>query len=226
MPADQPFARGFLSELAPADREALLSRLRQATFEDGQDMVSAGDAGGDVFFLLEGKAEVALYSPHGRLVLYRDMAAGDIFGELAAIDGGARSAFVVAKGRARAGVLSARAFEQAMAEHPGVALAVMRHLARTVRRLTERVFEHTALNVRHRLLCELLRRARQAAGPGAQSARLSPPPKHADLAAHIGTHREAVTKELSALTREGLLGKERGVLAIPSLRRVEEEIGL
>ena len=56
------FDRGFLSELSPEDRLRLFERARPIRFEDGEDIVSAGDPAGDVFALIEGRAEVALYS--------------------------------------------------------------------------------------------------------------------------------------------------------------------
>ena len=159
-------------------------------------------------------------------MLYRDILPGDIFGEIAALDGGPRSTFVTAKGRVRLAALDEAAFESLLAEAPGIARALLRHLAGGMRRLTDRVYEQTALNVRHRLMCEVLRRARDAAPEGSDSAVVAPSPRHAEVAALIGTHREAVTKELSALDREGLVAKARGGLRVPSLRRLEEAIGL
>jgi CRP-like cAMP-binding protein len=220
------FDRGFLARLDPADRDRLFAQARLVHFADGEDILSAGEPSGDVYCLIEGRAEAALYSEQGRLVLYRDMLPGDIFGELALLDDGPRTAFVVARGAVRAAALSPRAFEMLLADCPGFARALLTHLASGIRRLTERIYEQTALNVRHRLLCELMRRAREEAGEAAESALIAPPPRHADIAAHIGTHREAVTKELSHLAREGLVVKERGGLRLPSLRAVQTAIGL
>lgn len=220
------FDRGFLANLAPEDRVALFAGARSLRFADGEDIVSAGDPAGDVFALIEGRAEVALVSAQGRLVLYRDVLPGDVFGELAALDGGPRTTFVTARGSARVAALSSDAFEALLIENPGVARALLTHLAGSIRRLTERVYEQTALNVRHRLMTELLRRARDAGAPGADAATLAPAPKHAEIAALIGTHREAVTKELSSLDREGLVTKVKGGLRVSSLRLLEAAIGL
>jgi DNA-binding IclR family transcriptional regulator len=53
-------------------------------------------------------------------------------------------------------------------------------------------------------------------------ARLEPPPRHADLAAQVGTTREQVTRELSSLTRQGLLQKSGRALLVKDLHRLEE----
>jgi len=52
---------------------------------------------------------------------------------------------------------------------------------------------------------------------------VSPPPTHAELAARISTHREAVTKILNALARDGLIGRSQGAIIlsdVAALRRI------
>jgi Crp-like helix-turn-helix domain len=63
--------------------------------------------------------------------------------------------------------------------------------------------------------------------PGQRTARLRPPPKHADIASRLLTHREAVSRLLSDLRREGLVERGRGELVIrdiPRLREFAEEL--
>lgn len=50
-----------------------------------------------VLFVISGTVRVNLYSSNGREVAFRDFAAGEMFGELAALDGGRHSAQVVAQ---------------------------------------------------------------------------------------------------------------------------------
>jgi CRP-like cAMP-binding protein len=213
--------RNFLGALDAPDRAALLSALEVRLYPDGAEIVSQGDRGADMFVILDGRACVAIHAEDGRLVLLREMGPGDIFGEFAAIDGGARTADVVADGPVRAGRLSRDALIALTARAPGVALALMRHLVEIIRALSERVNEQTTLHVRDRLLRELIRIGRAASD--ADSVTLSPPPTHAALAANIGSHREAVTKQLSAFARAGLVAKAPGGLRLPSLRALERE---
>jgi CRP-like cAMP-binding protein len=216
-----PAGRNFIGALEPQDRAALLSALQVRSYPDGAEIVSQGDCGTDAFFILDGRACVAVHADDGRLVLLREMGPGDIFGEFAAIDGGARTADVVADGPVRIGRLSREGLMALVARAPGVALALMRHLVEIIRALSERVNEQTTLQVRERLLRELARLGRAACD--ADSVTLSPPPTHAALAANIGTHREAVTKQLSAFARLGLVAKAPGGLRLPSLRALERE---
>ena len=64
-----------------------------ACYEPGQSTVMHHHPGEEeAIFVLEGRASATIYSEKGRAVAYRDIEAGDIFGELSAIDGRARSA--------------------------------------------------------------------------------------------------------------------------------------
>ncbi len=215
-------ARRFLDRLSVGDRAALTAALRVEAHADGDAILSQGDGGADAFVLLDGRAAVVMHAEDGRMLMSLELAAGDLFGEFAAIDGRARSADVVARGPVRVGRLSQNALLGVMVRAPGVGLEIMRHLVEIIRALGARVSDQTTLHVRERLLRELARQGRAAAGDG-DAATLAPAPTHAALAANIGTHREAVTKQLSALARAGLVVRARGSLRLPSLRALERE---
>jgi CRP-like cAMP-binding protein len=87
-----------------------------------------------------------------------------------------------------------------------------------VRGLTDRVFEMSALNVRARLHCELLRLARSRAD-GNDAA-----PTHAELANRIGTHREAVTRELAVLAEHNIIRIGRKRLEFLDVPGLEEAV--
>ena len=89
-------------------------------------------------------------------------------------------------------------------EVPGAWLWLARRLSGQVRDLTGRLLERSALKVKSRLHCELLRRCREASADE-DEVTLEPSPTHAQLAACIGTHREAVTREMRYLAGRGIL---------------------
>lgn len=211
-------AHGFIDGLDPEDREALLALLNRHGYGPEEVVISHLDTNRDVFFLFEGRVRVTIYSEGGKAVDYRDIQPGGFFGEIAAIDGGPRSASVIALDPIRGGWLRQRDFAQMLATRPGFARALLVHLAGQVRRLTERVFEFSTLAVRERLVMELIRLG-EAAGTGDRAA-ITPAPTHFDLAARISTHREAVSREMSALRKAGVLRKEENTLVIRSLDRL------
>jgi CRP/FNR family transcriptional regulator, cyclic AMP receptor protein len=151
---------------------------------------------------------VMLFSLNGREIILRDLSEGEMFGELAAIDGQPRSASIVALADCTLASIDALAFRAAVSELPEAALWLARRLTVQIRALTDRIFELNALRVSSRLHCELLRRC-AAAGGDAGRVVIEPSPTHAELASCIGTHREAVTREMGYLVERGIVEQQR-----------------
>jgi CRP-like cAMP-binding protein len=201
------------------DLEALAKRLRWKRYGANQQIISHLDESTNVFLVIEGMVRVTVYSPAGKEVTFRDIAAGEYFGELAAIDGLSRSATVAALTDSLVASMSSEIFWEILRTYPDVAALVLKRLASSVRALTERVFEFSALAVRNRVHAELLRLARHHM-VGDNAAMIQPAPTHADLASRISTHREAVTRELNQLSRDGLVERRAGALAIHNVKQL------
>jgi CRP-like cAMP-binding protein len=210
----------FMSRLDNTDVAAISRRWSERCYQLNEIIIAHGDNGCDVFFLLEGRARVTMFSEDGREIAYRDIAPGEIFGELAGIDGKARSASVVALEATRVARLTGTAFRDIVMSHPAFAWVLLEHLSAQLRRMTERVFEFSTLVVRKRLILELLRRADEI-GPVNGQVALSPAPTHSELAATISTHREAVSREMSTLAKRGLVEKRGSRLMLHDLAVLE-----
>lgn len=205
--------------LTPAAREATLARCRRHRFGRGEQIVGRHDETRDVFFVVEGKVRAVSYSLAGKEVAYRNIEAGDMFGEFSAIDGEPRSADVVALTDCLVLTMNDAVFWDILGQHPEVAAATLKRLTAQVRALTERVFEFSALAVRNRIHAELLRMARHGT-VNENTATIDPAPTHAELASHISTHREAVTRELNAMARGGLVERRGEALYITDIDRL------
>lgn len=210
----------FMSRLDDTDLAAIARRWSECNFRHNELIIAHGDSDRDVFFLLEGRARVTMFSEDGREIAYRDIAPGEIFGELAGIDGKARSASVVALEPTCVARLTGAAFRDIVINHPNFAWVLLEHLSAQLRRMTDRVFEFSTLVVRKRLILELLRRAEENGSVNGQVS-LSPAPTHSELAAKISTHREAVSREMSALARRGLIDRRGRRLILHDLALLE-----
>jgi CRP-like cAMP-binding protein len=200
--------------------EELAQQCRWRRFEAGQRVVSRDAQDHDVYLIVAGKVRITAFSAAGRQVTFRDIPAGDWFGDLAAIDGRARSADVEALEETVLASMTPAAFKRLLHAHPSVCDCLLDRLVSLVRDLTERIFDFSTLGVQNRLHTELLRLAREA-GVQDNTARLEPPPKHSDIAGKVSTYREQVTRELSAMAKQGLLRREKGALVIPDVARLE-----
>lgn len=195
---------------------ALLDRLlpkgRQLRVRTGQMVVSHGSTANDVFIILSGRFEVLLTARDGQLVVVRDLAPGELFGDLAAIDGCPRSATVLAAEDGRVASIASEQFLKGIEEVPSAGLWLVRRYAQEVRRLTDRVFELSAFAVRDRLKCELFRMVMQSRST--DLGLLQPPPRHEAIANRIGSQREAVTRELARLGALGVVSREKGAMRV------------
>lgn len=203
-------------------RQILSQNGRAVRVRKGQVLLAVGLPANDVYLVVEGCVSVSLVSAQGRETVLRAIGPGEIFGELAAIDGQPRSADVVATAPSTLVVIPGPSFVTLIEREPVLSLWLARYLAHQVRYLTNRIYELSTMGVGTRLQAELLRLAgTPGAGGGATISRI---PTQAELAARIGTNRETVTREFSLLVKEGLVVKEGRSIAIPSLKRLAERI--
>ncbi|RZK00239.1 MAG: Crp/Fnr family transcriptional regulator [Novosphingobium sp.] len=211
-----------LSKLLPETLGAELEpHARLVTLRSGQIVIGHQDRTTDVFVVLEGTLRVELYSLNGREISLADLGPGELFGEFAAIDEQPRSATVTATGACALACISAETFRRVALGTPAHADWLARRLVGRIRLQTERIFELNALAVRSRLHCELLRLSLDA-GVANNEAIVTSAPTHAQLAARIGTHREAVTRELQYLQKAGIAVQQGRELRINDVNELAE----
>jgi len=213
----------IFTDLTPEALERIQRRCRWRRYEPGEPIVDYLDATDDVFFLTTGEAHVTIYSVDGKAVSFRELGAGAMFGEYAAIDGGPRSASVEARGSCQVASMPSTAFREVLQTEQKVAQALLEHLVRELRELTTRVFEFSTLAVRYRIQAEVLRLASLAPREG-KSARIVPAPTHAEIASRVSTHREAVTRELGRLSRIGIIERQNGTLIVRDFDRLAQMV--
>jgi CRP-like cAMP-binding protein len=186
-------------------------------------VVARNDDDHALYLLIAGRLRVVALSPSGREVSFRDLAAGEFFGELAAIDGGPRAATVITLEESVLARLPAADFLDLLRRHWPINQRMLHSLAQGVRQLTERVYEISTLSVQQRVAAELLRLALAGAG-STNRVRLASVPTHGELGARIGSYREQVTREIAGLTRLGLLSKDGDGLVVEDIGRLSELI--
>jgi CRP-like cAMP-binding protein len=213
-------------ETLDADTRARISqRCRRMSVDANQMIIDFEDPSTDVYFLVSGRVRILYRSPVGKEVILGELGAGGCFGELAAIDGRPRAANVTALHRSELVVMPAPIFSGLINDNPAFALHFLALLAERIRSLNTRLAEYSFLQVRPRLLCELLRLSRQRSSSSGERI-ITPPPLQNDLAARIGSRREVVSRELSALVRDGLVAKARGALVLTNPAELNRRISV
>ncbi len=177
----------------------------------------------DVLFVVEGRVRIVNYSLSGREISFGDLNAGELFGELAAIDGKPRSASAVATAPTLLATMSGESFRKMLSEHPAAAFVIMRRLATIVRVSTGRIMDLSTLGAYDRVCAEILRMARPNLKPDG-TARISPIPIHSDIASRVSTARETVARVFADLTRQGLVKRESDALLVRNFAGLEHSV--
>jgi CRP-like cAMP-binding protein len=213
----------FFELLDPTQRKYAEENARARRIRKGQTIIEHGSRSSDVYFLVEGELRVLLYSADGRQVSVRTLKPGQMFGELAAIDELPRSATIVAVVTSMVVAMARHDFQKCIETSASASFWLAKQFATQIRSLTDKIFELSTLNVRNRLHCELLRSAQPKSANANQSS-LKPSPTHVEFANRIGTHREAVTRELRDLVRRGIVEQDRRSLTILDIARLSAEV--
>lgn len=123
----------LLSELTKRDRQRLAQTMTERTYPAGKQVVVEGRGGIGFFIILEGKAVVSI----GESVV-RALGPGDYFGEMALLDGSARSATVTADSDLHCLGVTAWNFKRFIVDNPTVAWALLQTLAERLREASAR----------------------------------------------------------------------------------------
>lgn len=204
-----------------------LARIQQCcnwkNYEVGELILDYLDVTDEVYFITEGEVRVSIYSRDGKATTFSDLQAGDMFGEISAIDRGTRSASIESRTRCCIVSMSSKAFVSLLKTEPGVGFELLVRLAHKIRELTNRVYEFSSLDVANRTRAELVRLARLASRQG-NLIKIEPAPTHAEIASRISTHREAVTREINRLSRLGILERRGTSLIVKDLERLQDMV--
>jgi len=211
----------LFEDLGEAELQRIARSCVTRSYERTTQVYGEHDEATDVFFILEGTVRINSTSAEGREIIFNDLGVGHMFGEFAAIDGQPRSATVVALSDCVLASMPAARFFELLKENGTVSTRLIQLLVAKIRAASERVFEVSALAVRERVRRELLRMAAEGTKTG-RSVVISPAPTHYDLAARIGSHREAVTRELNRLAEEKVVEIGRRQIKIVDIRLLQD----
>lgn len=207
-------------ELSQSDYESLSDILKAQSYQGNQHIITLGEHTQDVYFIISGKVRITTFTSGGKEVTFQDMKAGEMFGELSAIDGESRSTNVVALTQTLLAKVPPKSFFKILRDYPKVNEHILHQLTGLIRKLGDRIVEFSTYSVKSRIHAELLRLAKNN-GIKNNTAEIIPAPAHMDIANRISTHREAVSRELSELTRSGILKRSEGKLFIKDIAQLK-----
>lgn len=210
----------FLSLLPDGGVEARRLATRR-TFDRGSALFHEGQTGDRVFMIASGEVKLARMTDAGKEVVLGVRGTGALLGELAAIDGGARSAGAYALTDVEADVLSVRDFRRLLTNHPEVVEAVLQMLAARLRESDATIFDFVAHDTVGRIARRLVELASTHGTPEEGGIRIELPLSQEELAGWVGSSREAVAKALQIMRELGWVETGRRVVVVRDLDAME-----
>ena len=210
-------------DLSFNEKKMIADKCRGLRFAEGDVITTHDDIGSDVYFIISGKVRVATYTASGKEISFGEQVAGEVFGDLSAMDEKSRSDYVISVDNTTLACMSAENFLWVLQLYPSVMSRAFVRLARLIRLLSRRIVEFSSLDVRNRLHAELLRLAWKNMD-NSNTAIISPAPRHLELANRISTHREAISREMTELVSSGLIRKRKNCLYINDVVKLENMV--
>lgn len=208
-------ARALLFQVFSEDQRRRLAGGGQiVTLPSGALLCQRGDPGDAAYLVLDGELEIRTVSRSGEMVRLAALGRGELAGEMALLDGGERSADMVATRRTRLLRLTRAALLESLLAEPRAAVALIEALSRRLRDMDVALEVSQLADLGGRLARLLLAEA------GVQ---MLVPLTQGELAYRISASREKVNRKLSQWAREGLVSVTKSgvrVLSVDGLRRL------
>ena len=182
-----------------------------------------GDSSDACYIVRSGDLRVTREHPDGRAIALATLGPGDIFGELAMLDGGTRSASVETLADCELLALPAPDMRRVVAEHGRIAAKLIIALTRRLRETNERVARQSFQTVPSRVAGVLLQLIPEETAPEGRTG-VTVRMNQADLAQLAGTSRESVSRFLATLERAGVVRVGRGRVTVVEPRRLRAYI--
>jgi len=214
----------LFADLSDKELSFLADRAVPHRFKTGELIFAEGEPCEGMFVVESGALKVFKTSAGGREQVLTIEGAGGTVAELPVFDGGPYPASAAALSAASLLFVSKRDFHGLCVEHPEVALKVLKVVGSRLRRLVGIIEELSFTTVRHRLALLLFRLAKRRGTRTDRGFEITLKSSNQELAAHIGTVRELVSRNLSRFQAEGLIKLEGKTVIIPNLDALQAEV--
>jgi CRP/FNR family cyclic AMP-dependent transcriptional regulator len=211
----------LFSEMSENEIGLLAQIAQRRRYEAKRVIVRQGDVDGDLYAVLRGHLKVTACDRHGHEIVLSLMQPGEVFGEIALLEGLARSATVTALDQCELVVIRRADFLLVLRRAPGIATSLLTVLARRVRRLTERAEDSAFLDVKSRLAKQLVDLADHYGTPlGPKQFALRVRLSQQELGDMVQATRESVNKCLREWAKEGIIQRNGKQLVIEDRQRL------
>ena len=200
--------------LDPAELDIVLTFARVRRFNVDERVFSKGDPGDCLYAILRGKVAVQTESEDAKVMFLNILSAGEVFGEIAMLDGGERSATVSAQEPCELLRIDRRDFMPFLQARPDLCIRLMSVLCERIRWTSSIIEDTVFLSLTRRLAKRILSLCQSYGRRTADGTRIATYISQEDLANMLGVSREIVNKTLKSFQASGAISYRNGYMIV------------
>ena len=212
----------LFARLGDQEIDAILAHARVARYAAGDQIVAKGDPGDSMMAVLNGRVSISAPSLDGRQVVLSVLRDGDVFGEIALLDGKERTADATALTDCEILIVPRRSLWSLLESRPDICIGLMLVLCERLRRTNEQVEDLAFLDLESRIAKVLLRLAEDSGASQTEAKPVAVRISQRALGELVGGSRESVNKHLHAWKQSGIVAIEKGAIVIRDMEALAE----
>lgn len=212
----------LFSRLGDGEIDAILAYAQVAKYAAGAQIVVKGDPGDSMMAVLNGRVSISAPSPDGRQVVLSMLHDGDVFGEIALLDGKERTANVNALTDCEILIVSRRSFWPMLERRSDICIDLILVLCERLRHTNQQVEDLAFLDLEPRIAKALLRLAEESGAGEVQAKPVALRISQRELGELVGGSRETVNKYLHVWKQLGIVSVEKGAIVIRDMAVLAE----
>jgi len=208
----------LFAPLGDDEIDAILAHAMVTRYAEGDQIFAKGDPGNSMMAVLKGRIMISAPSTDGRQVVLTVFRDGDVFGEIALLDGKERTADATAMADCELLVVPRRELLSLLERRPEICISLLVVLCERLRRTNEQVEDLAFLDLEARIAKVLVRLAEENGESGAPARPVGVKISQRALGELVGGSRESVNKHLQDWKRSGIIDLGKGAIMIRDLK--------
>ena len=209
----------YFVDLEPEAFDQLCRYAKHTTLKRGATIFSKGDPGTSLVAVISGTVKISISSPDGRNAILNLVGPGEIFGEVALLDGQARSADCTANTNCEVFIIDRREFLPFVRSQPTLAMKFIELLCARLRWTSDQVEQVILQNLPGRLASALLRLTeKHKLAPQGRTIAIT----QQEISEMVGMTRESINKQLRAWAAHNWVRLEHGAIVVINAEMLQE----
>ncbi|GAB6283214.1 MAG: Crp/Fnr family transcriptional regulator [Ignavibacterium sp.] len=212
----------IFSELDDEIIEELASLGRIKEYDKDVIIFLENETGNAMFIIIEGKVKVSRISDDGREVILSILDEADFFGEMALLDGQARSANIISIEKSKLFIIQRKDFLDLLAQHPNVSVSLLQELTKRIRIADMKIKSLSLKDAEGKVASVILQLADDMGKIRHGAVEIERLPLQQDLANMAGTSRETISRVMNTFKKKGFIELDGNKLKIMDYTKFKE----